>query len=590
MSLPTPSQSVDGRTASRWLLRFAAPVRLQLGAAVLAGLVVTGGTVGQAWALAMLAQRVIAERAPLGGEVRGLLLLVGAAALRALGSYLQDRLSARAAASAQADVRTALLGHLLDSGGAAPTAAPSAGGFAYTFLEQVDRLEPFYARFLPRAALAVVAPLLLLAVIFPVNAVVGVLLLLSLPLIPVGMAVVGLGAENVSREQLQTVQRLSAVFLDRLQGLPTLRRLGAAQAQLRDIERASTALADRTMAVLRIALLSSAALEFFSTFAVAMVATYVGLSLLRFVSFGSPAGGMTLFQGLFVLLLSPACFAPMRALAAAYHDRADALAAAEPLIAATPGRSAEPPAPASPIRATFGCREPSSAPTITLSGIEVTYPNRREAALCGLDLTIHAGEILVITGPSGAGKSTLLSVLAGQLIPVYGEIAVNGQVSDAARWLRAHTGWVGQRPYLFPGTLAENIALGQPTATPDEIQSAAQQAQVMAFAARLPGGLSAEIGERGAGLSGGQRQRVGLARAFLHAAPLLLLDEPTAHLDAVTEAELLGTIAELARGRSVVIATHSPAALGLGDRVLCLEGGSLGLPGTQAQDTAVVYG
>lgn len=376
------------------------------------------------------------------------------------------------------------------------------------------------------------------------------------------MALIGMGAEAISRRQMATVRRLSATFLDYLQGIQTIKALGATAWARRAVADASQELGNRTMAVQSVAFLSSAIMEFFSTFAIAIVATYIGLSLLKYITIGGGPTAMSLQTGLFLLLLAPAYFQPLRAFAAAYHDRADALAAGEHLVRLLS-------APAQPERR----QELESVQRIELRSVTVHYAGRTRPALSGISLCIDAGQKVAIAGPSGAGKSSLLKVIAGFTAVTRGEVLFDQFAGTAGLGVRAS--WLGQRPYLFAGTLAENIALGRPEASHQEIEVAATRAHVTEFAAALPDGLNAQIGERGLGLSGGEAQRVALARAFLKDAPLLLLDEPTAHLDAETEAVLVATIAELARDKTVVLATHSPALLALCDHVLELDAGTL---------------
>jgi ATP-binding cassette subfamily C protein CydD len=414
--------------------------------------------------------------------------------------------------------------------------------------------------------------LLLLLVIFPTDWASGIILLLTTPVIPFYMALIGKGAEAVSRKQMAVTRGLSATLLDYLQGMQTIKALGATARAEQTIADASRELSERTMAVQRIAFLSSAVLEFFSTFAIAILALYIGLSLLNYIHLGTSPTGMSLQTGLFVLLLAPSYFQPLRAFAAAYHDRVDALAAAAHILALLQA------APQPPDTAPCQQRTQEAMQRIELRHVTLRYPGRTSAALSDITLHIDRGEKVALVGPSGAGKSSLLSILAGFIRSSEGEVCLIGGRDLSrpyAEFGPLHVAWIGQRPYLFPGTLAENIALGRPQASRQEIEAAAAEARVMDFAATLPSGLDTVIGERGLGISGGEAQRVALARAFLHNAPFLILDEPTAHLDANTEAALVETIAALAHGKTLVLATHSPAMLALCERVLFLDEGRL---------------
>ena len=540
----------------------------------LAGVGSTLGTILEAYALASVIYLSVVQRVPLADLTAWFAIFALAAALKAVCSYLSARLCTEGALKIQRRLREKILDKLFldDSAAFDPKTASS----ATALIEEVDRLESYYARYYPQLLLTVLSPLLMLGVIFPINAVVGFMLLLAAPIIPFYMALIGMGAEAKSRQQLAAVRHLSGYFLDRLQGLQTLKRLGYAGQETKNVAEASEDLGRRTMGVLRIAFLSSAVLEFFSTFAIAIVATYVGLVLLGYLSFGAGPSGMTLRVGFFLLLLAPAYFKPLRDFAATYHDRADALAAASSLAAAV-----TPPETSLPHTGRTTIRPPlSSIEAIELRGAEVRFGGRKQPALDRVSLEVSAGGRMAIVGPSGAGKSTLLGVIAGQVPLSRGELFVNGhdvRSFDPAS-LRALTSWIGQRPYLFPGTIAENIALGQPERSRQEIEAAAVKARVTGFATRLPAGLDTVLGERGAGLSGGEAQRVALARAFLKDAPLLLLDEPTAHLDAETEAGIIRTIDELSEGKTVLIATHSLALIELCERKLYLDGGVLKEP------------
>jgi ATP-binding cassette subfamily C protein CydD len=546
--------------------------RLALGAAIVAG---GGGTLAlilQSFAFARLVSLVVIERIALFAPrflaigVPWMLVFVAAILLRGLCTYLAQRWSAHGALRVQQHVRKNILETLF-----APGVLPGGGTNApdqqtaatvHTLLEQVDKLEPYYARYLPQAALTVISPLLLLLVIFPTNWIAGLILLLATPVIPFYMTLIGMGAEAISRRQMTTVRRLSTTFLDYLQGIQTIKALRATMWARRRIAEASQELGKRSMAVQSVAFLSSAVLEFFSTIAIAIVATYIGLSLLKYINIGSGEGSMSLQPGLFLLLLAPAYFQPLRAFAAAYHDRADARAASEHLIRLLSTQAQSP-----------SRQELEHVQRIELHQVTVHYPGRTRPALCDTSLRIDRGQKVGITGPSGAGKSTLLKVIAGLTAITQGEVRFDHAVGSGAVEVRAS--WLGQRPYFFAGTLAENIALGRPDASRHDIEVAAERARVMEFARALPLGLDTPIGERGLALSGGQAQRVALGRAFLKDAPLLLLDEPTAHLDAETEATLIATIVELAQNRTVVLATHSPVLLAICDEILELDEGLL---------------
>lgn len=565
--------------SKRFLKAHLADGRRFIGATALATCATTVAIILQALAFARAIQIAVIERAGLSSVAPWLLVFAAGSLLRCICTYLAQRWPAEGAWHIQQRLRRSILdaafvsqtnGMLTFS--LAPSEAQTAET-AHTLLEQVDKLEPYYTSYLPRLLGTVLCPLLLLVVIFPTDWVSGVILLLTTPVIPFYMALIGKGAESVSRKQMAITRGLSATLLDYLQGMQTIKALGATTRAEQTIADASQELSERTLAVQRIAFLSSGVLEFFSTFAIAILALYIGLSLLNYIHIGS--SGMSLQTGLFVLLLAPAYFQPLRAFAAAYHDRVDALAAAAHIIDFLQAAPQAPETTQSPEslqseQRRAGCGE---LQYIELRHVTLRYPGRTSPALRDITLRIDRGEKVALVGPSGAGKSSLLSILAGFTGISEGEIYLNGQPRADSE--AVHVTWIGQRPYLFPGTLAENIALGRPLATRQEIEAAASEARLMDFAAALPAGLDTVIGERGLGISGGEAQRVALARAFLDNAPLLVLDEPTAHLDANSEVALIETIAALARGKTLVLATHSVALLALCERVLSLDEGIL---------------
>lgn len=557
------SAAERGRGAARrWLARQGRPGRLFFAAAGVADVVAAIGTVLLSWCAAALIVAGVA-----GGPVRpGLAVavagVVAGGLLRAGSAFAADRLAAAGGGRVEAAVRDTVLDALVRADPADVPVRPGAAVAAVC--EQLPRLGEHFHDYQRRAIAACAVPAVILAVIFPVSWVVGVLLALATPVVPVNMAVTGLGAEAVSRRQMQQVAQLSDQVLERLQGMSTLRVLGAIGHQRRVVERAAGELARRTVAVLRVAFLASSTLEWVSTFAIGMVAMYVGATLLGYVRVPGLPVHLGAQAGVFVLLLAPAYFGPLRRFAAAYHQRQEAVAAAEVL------------APLSSIVADPAAdrREPQRtgpAPCVVLRDATVRFPARPSPALAGVSLVVAPGSITGVAGPSGSGKSTLLQVAGGWLRPSSGRALIDDvPAAEARRGLL-----IGQRPYLFSGSLASNIALGQPAASRDRIWAAAEAAQLTGLVRRLPDGLDTVLGERGWSISGGEAQRVALARAFLSDAPFMLVDEPTAHLDATTEEALLEPLARLLAGRTVLFASHSDAVLGLADRVITLAEGRI---------------
>ena len=379
-------------------------------------------------------------------------------------------------------------------------------------------------------------------------------------LVPLAMAAAGVGAAAASRHQFVALGRLQARFLDRVRGIATIVLYGQAEAEARSLAAAAGELRRRTMRVLRVAFLSSAALDLAAALAFVVLALRYGSELL--------AGHLTQpVTALFVLLLVPEFFAPLRAFAAAYQDRLHAVGAAEALVELP---MAPPPQPPREVR-TVAAR----GVTVAFEDVRLTWDPARAPALNGLSFRAPAGETLVLAGPSGAGKSTVIEILLGFVRPDGGRVTINGAdiVELVPQALARMTAWIGQRPVLFSGTIRDNIRFARPEATDAEVEEAAHNASVDEFGAALPDGLDTVVGEGGYGLSGGQAQRVAIARAFLKNAPLLLLDEPTAHLDPATEAQVLDSLRRLALGRTVILASHSSAAHGFAGRRLDIRDG-----------------
>lgn len=554
---PPAGPPASGRSAMARLIGWAGPARLPLLATAAAGVGQGLLLIAQAGLFAWIVHRVAAQGAGLAAVLPAFLALLAVFAGRAACVWGQEIAGARAAGRVKTALRDRLAGHLLARGPAALDGR-SSGAVAAALVDQVEALDGFYARFLPHLAVALLVPLAILVAVFPLDWVAGLLLLATAPLIPGFMALIGMGAAALSRRQMRVLARLGGYVLDRLQGLPTLRLFGQDQAELARIRRVSDDYRQRTMAVLRVAFLSSAVLEFFSAVAIAMVAVYIGMSLLGIFAFG-PGQDLTLFSGLFILLLAPEFFQPLRTLAAHYHDRAAAIGAVQelaPLLDAPPGVGAEDGAAATAPVAT-------PAAMLRLDRVDFAYAPDRPPVLAGFSLTVAAGERVALVGPSGVGKSTVLHLLLGFLAPLNGTVRVAGQAPAAGR---TQVSWIGQRPHLFHGTLADNLRLARPDADDAAVARAVAQAGLEPVVARLPDGLATRLGEDGHGLSGGEAQRVAIARALLKDAPILLLDEPTAHLDGETEAAVLAALAVVAAGRTVLIATHSLAGIGWAER------------------------
>jgi ATP-binding cassette subfamily C protein CydD len=544
------------KAQSAWLSGQARRARAPLVVAGAAPLLAGALLALQAWLLAGVLDAALAHGAGRAQLLRpiaaiGLLIL-----LRAALAWLAERAGARAAETVKHRIRLALFDRLLRAG---PqwTRRQVSGQLASALVEQTDALEGFFAKYLPAVGAAGVLPVAFSALLLPQSIVAGLLLLVTAPLIPVFMALVGWGAEAASRRHARSIARLSGFFADRLRGLSTLKLYGRADDAAVDVAQASEALRARTLAVLRVAFLSSAVLEFFAALGVAGVAVYIGLRYLGML--GAPDPGFGLKAGFFCLLMAPEVYAPLRLFAAHYHDRAAARAAVAEIDRLFDGlpETGKPVFDAEREAAAAGT---AGALSLAVHALTVEAPGRPQAVLRDADLRLAAGDHAVLMGASGAGKTTLLEALCG-LRAARGEIVLGGRLLQD--WsepdLRARVALVGQKPYLFQGTIADNIRFAKPGASAAEVADAARRACVWEFAEAMPQGLETPLGPGGRGLSGGQAQRVALARLFLRDAGLLLLDEPTAHLDAATQERVIDAIAEYARGRSLLLVTHSHA-------------------------------
>ncbi len=564
-----PDPELTSKTGQRAWLDSQAPTWLRPASFVLAlgeAIVI----IAQAGLIAWCLHAAIVLDTPIAALWSALWGLLGVLILRAGFNGLRGLVSAHASASVRRDLRKQLFDHLCQVG--AERLRPMGTGELVTQLnDHVEALDAYYARFKPQMASALVIPGGIVVVVASQNWLAGLLLALTAPLIPLFMALVGMGAEQLSRNQHQALARLAGVFHDRLHGLDTIRRFGAEAREQSRIAEFSRSFRQRTMAVLRLAFLSSAVLEFFAAVAIAMLAIYIGLGLLGYIEFG-PVATLSLGSGLFILLLAPEFFAPLRTLAQHWHDRAGALAAAEsirPLLELPPARGL------STRKVAPDTNRPLS---VSVSALGFAWPDRT-MVLQDLDLDIRAGEHVLITGPSGCGKSTLISLLAGFISADRGRIELGSidqaglESPDLAR-LRA---WLGQTPVLFPGTIADNIALGREQASQSDIERAADLCRVSEFTARLPRGLDTPVGQDGFGFSGGQAQRIALARALLEPRPLLLLDEPTSALDIDSERMIWRAIrrANEKTPMTVIAASHSPLARQWADRVFQMENGRL---------------
>ena len=569
----------------RRLLRHARAARGYLITAVGLGLVATVLILAQAGLLARAlatAARTSPGAAPLWGT---LLALVGVVAARAAVSYGGEVAALRAAATVKSQLRRALAARALRLG-PAWLGGQQTGEITALATRGLDGLDPYFARYVPQLILAVAVPIAVLARVAAADWISALIIAVTLPLIPLFAVLVGWHTKARTQRQWRLLATLAGHFLDVVEGLPTLKIFGRAKAQEEVIGKVTGEYRATTMSALRVAFLSAFVLELAASVATALVAVEVGLRLLY--------GHMGYQTALLVLLLTPEAFLPLRSVSAQFHASMEGSAAAgrvleildtEPGTAPSGGPRDPVPAggpPAAPARP--AAPADLRAEEVTLSGVTVTYPGRRRPVLDEVSLTIRPGERILLTGPSGAGKSTLLALLLGFVRPDAGTIRAGGAglaPADDDRW-RTQIAWVPQHPHLFAGRVADNIALGQPDASPEAIRQAARLAGAAEFIEALPGGYDAVLGERALRLSAGQRQKIALARAFLRDAPLLLLDEPAAHLDPASTRQVAEALETVLADRTVVLVSHGPGLAAVASRVIRLDAGALVSPARPA--------
>jgi thiol reductant ABC exporter CydD subunit len=525
-------------------------------------------TLGVAAALLVLAQAVLIatvaarsfEGATLDEVTVPLVLLVAVVAARAVTAWGFETVGTRAATDVLSGLRLELVERRLRDQPAALDGAASAE-VATTAVSGAAALEATFARYLPQVVLAVAVPVAVLVLVAAIDLISAGVMLLTLPLVPVFMWLIGRFTERRTRERWQALTLLATHFLDVVRGLPTLRAFNRGRAQVERIAEVSDRYRQTTMGTLRIAFLSGAVLELAATLGIALVAVAVGVRLVE--------GGLALESGLTVLILAPELYLPLRNLAAQFHTSADGRAVAGRLLDLIDS----PPATRSAIAAP---PSPGYLP-LRLEGVSFSYPARPGGVLHGIDLELFPREVVALVGPSGAGKSTIAALLLRLVEPTHGRVTV-GSVDlascDSVAW-RAQVAWVPQRPTLFRGTVADNIGLGDPEAATGRVRAAAALAGADAFIRELPRGYETLVGDGGRPLSAGELQRIALARAFLREAPFVILDEPTANLDS-KGAELVANALDLLRnGRTVLLAVHRPELAVQADRIVRLESGRI---------------
>lgn len=533
---------------TRWLKAQTALSQRWLRLSMLLGLLNGMLIVAQAWLLAFLLHALIIEHLPRGQLISSFGYLATTVILRAIVIGLRERVGFVCGQVIRQQMRAKILNKLQQLGPAWIQGKP-AGSWASIIVEQIENMQDYYSRYLPQMYLAILIPVLILISIFPVNWAAGLILMVTAPLIPLFMALVGMGAAEANRRNFVALARLGGNFLDRLRGLETLRLFNRGQAEAQQLAKSSENFRQRTMEVLRMAFLSSAVLEFFASISIAVLAVYFGFSYLGELNFGHYGTGVTLFSGFLVLILAPEFFQPLRDLGAFYHAKAQAVGAAETLETFLSAEGEQ---------MSTGTQQlpASSALTLQASTLEIFSPDG--VLLAGpLDFTLHAGKRVALVGHSGAGKSSLLNLLLG-FLPYRGSLQINGiELRDLApTYWRQQLAWVGQNPHLPATTLRDNILLGQSDVSETKLQQTIEQAYISEFLPHLPKGLETELGDNSARLSVGQAQRVAVARALLCARRLLLLDEPAASLDAHSERLVMQALNAASRQQTTLLVTH----------------------------------
>ncbi|MFP2237864.1 heme ABC transporter permease/ATP-binding protein CydD [Pseudescherichia vulneris] len=552
---------------TRWLKQQSVISRRWLMLSRLLGAVSGVLIIAQAYILARILHHMIMENIPREALLMPFVVLVLVFILRAWVVWLRERVGFHAGQHIRYEIRKIVLDRLQQAGPAWIQGKP-AGSWATLILEQIDDMHDYYARYLPQMALAASVPLLIVLAIFPSNWTAALILLCTAPLIPMFMALVGMGAADANRRNFLALGRLSGHFLDRLRGMDTLRIFGRGAAETDTIRQASENFRQRTMEVLRLAFLSSGVLEFFTSLSIAVVAVYFGFSYLGQLNFGSYGTGVTLFSGFLALILAPEFFQPLRDLGTFYHAKAQAVGAADNLKTFLETPLAQP---------QRGTMKPDDSLSVSLEAQDLIIKSPEGKVLAGpMSFSLAAGERVVLVGQSGSGKSSLLNTLAG-FLPYDGSLKVNGtELSDLDpdAWRRLLS-WVGQNPQLPAHTLRDNVLLANPQASEAQLHHALERAWVNEFVNQLPQGIDTPVGDQASRLSVGQAQRVAVARALLSPSRLMLLDEPAASLDAHSEQRVMQALTEASANQTTLMVTHQLENLAQWDAVWVMHQGQI---------------
>ncbi len=540
------------------LLKYASATRGFIGASVVAGAITTLLIIIQAFAITDIVVPVFTEGATLGGVSGAVWVLALVVVARVVVAYVSERLAFKSAAAAKSQLRMGVVEHVIKLG---PVwlSRNSSAELTQLATRGVDGLDAYFARYLPQLVLSVMVPLSVGLVILTQDLLAAVIVVVTVPLIPVFMILIGTYTQSRVERQWSTMAALSGHFVDVVAGMSTLKAFGRASAQAATVKEIGDRYRSTTMGVLRISFLSALWLEVLASLSVALVAVSIGLRLVE--------GTMTLHAGLLVLILVPEVYLPLRMVGTHFHAAAEGLGAARQMVEIL---EVDPPVSGPRVDVPDLARA-----AIEFEGVAVEYVGRDRAALADINFRINPGEITAIVGESGAGKSTVLSVLERFIDPSCGTIWIHD--ADCLRvpvteydidvW-RSNVAWVGQSPTMVPATLAANVRLAHPSASDSEVTAALESVGLGDLIAELPAGIGTSIGEGGRALSAGQSRRVALARAFAQPGGLVLLDEPTAALDAQSEALVVQAVTELARTKTVVVVAHRSALIDVAHNVI----------------------
>jgi len=564
---------LQGKSSKRWVM-----ATVWLG--VISGILL----ILQMYFLSHIAYETYILQAPLETIYLYFLGMIGIIIVRAALAWLRERVSFQASARVRFDVRERIYEHVRQLG---PIYASkmNTGEIISAAVEQTEGLNNYFVKYLPQMSIAVFLPIAILMFIFPVSITSGLILLICAPLIPLFMALVGMGAESLHQKNFAQISKMSQFFLDTLQGLVTLKILGKSKQRAEQVFSASDDYRIKTMGVLRIAFLSSAVLEVFAAASIALLAIYLGMG---FINTGTDntmwwgLGGITLQGALFILLLAPEFFLPLRELGTYYHARAEAVGAAMEIQKVLNIKANNIPDNIMAKQVSFAKQNKIE---LDFNQVQFSYENDANKALSDLSVTINPGEKIALVGESGAGKTTLINLLLRFINTTSGEVKINGvnlySISEND-WYN-NVSWLGQNPMLFSATIKDNLLIANQNASDEELWQALEVTHLDEVVRDFPDQLNTKIGENYLGLSGGQAQRLALSRAYLKNTPLLLLDEPTASLDIEHEQLVANTLDELWQGKTVILATHRAYNLKKMDKILVLQDGELRQVGTYQQ-------